>query len=92
MVTPNHTMSEEADGPPPLPPGAIIAPGYRVVGFLRRGHDLDVYDLWSESRDCRCVGKTVRPDRLEETRCARPLAPGREAAPAVDPPAHRPRL
>jgi serine/threonine protein kinase len=62
-----HTQSvlgEEMDGPPPLPPGAIIAPGYRVVGFLRRGHDLDVYDLWSEDRNCRCVGKTVRPDRL----------------------------
>lgn len=57
--------SEEVDGPPPLPPGATIAPGYRVVGFLRRGRDLDVYDLWSESRNCRCVGKTVRPDRLE---------------------------
>jgi serine/threonine protein kinase len=54
------------DGPPPLPPGAIVAPGYRVVGFLRRGRDLDVYDLWSESRNCRCVGKTVRPDRFEK--------------------------
>ncbi len=64
-----HTHSDEsekADGPPPLPPGATIAPGYHVVGFLRRGRDLDVYDLWSESRDCRCVGKTVRPDRLEK--------------------------
>jgi serine/threonine protein kinase len=51
-------------GPPPLPPGALLAPGYRVVGFLRRGRDLDVYDLWSEERTCRCVGKTVRPDRM----------------------------
>ena len=57
---------DEWDGPAPLPPGADIAPGYRVVGFLRRGRDLDVYDLWSEERDCRCVGKTVRPDRLQE--------------------------
>ena len=55
----------EWDGPPPLPPGTEITPGYRVVDFLRRGRDLDVYDLWSESRGCRCVGKTVRPDRLE---------------------------
>ncbi len=64
-----HTQSdvgEESDGPPPLPSGEVIAPGYRVVGFLRRGRDLDVYDLWSESRNCRCVGKTVRPDRLEK--------------------------
>jgi eukaryotic-like serine/threonine-protein kinase len=59
-------VGEEMDGPPPLPPGTIIAPSYRVVGFLRRGRDLDVYDLWSESRNCRCVGKTVRPDRLEK--------------------------
>jgi serine/threonine protein kinase len=57
---------EEAFGPPPLPPSEILAPEYRVVGFLRRGRDLDVYDLWSEERNCRCVGKTVRPDRLEK--------------------------
>ena len=61
---------EEQDGPPPLAPGAEMVPGYRVVDFLRRGRDLDVYDLWSESRGCRCVGKTVRPDRLT-TRGAR---------------------
>ncbi len=59
------SQSDAVDtGPPPLPPGALLAPGYRVVGFLRRGRDLDVYDLWSEERTCRCVGKTVRPDRL----------------------------
>src|SRR5687768_15828559 len=58
----------EWDGPPPLAPGETIAPGYRVVGFLRRGRDLDVYDLWSEERNCRCVGKTVRPDRLQHRR------------------------
>jgi serine/threonine protein kinase len=57
---------EEWDGPPPLSPGTDIAPGYRVVGLLRRGRDLDVYDLWSESRACRCVGKTIRPDRVTE--------------------------
>ena len=62
-LSPSH-VREEWDGPPPLPPGAIIAPSYHVVSFLRRGRDLDVYDLWSESRNCRCVGKTVRPDRL----------------------------
>jgi serine/threonine protein kinase len=42
-----------------------------VVGFLRRGRDLDVYDLWSEERTCRCVGKTVRPDRMTKNN-ARP--------------------
>ena len=59
-------LDEDLDGPPPLPPGTEIAPGYRVVALLRRGHDLDVYDLWSEHRRSRCVGKTVRPDRLEK--------------------------
>jgi eukaryotic-like serine/threonine-protein kinase len=54
----------EPDGPPPLAPGDDLAPGYRVVTHLRRGHDLDVYDLWSEERGCRVIGKTVRPDRL----------------------------
>lgn len=54
-------------GPPPVTPGAMLAPGYRVVGFLRRGRDLDVYDLWSEDRACRCVGKTIRPDRRTKT-------------------------
>jgi serine/threonine protein kinase len=58
----------DLDGPPPLPLGATIAPGYRVVGFMRRGRDLDVYDLWSEERACRCIGKTVRPDRLRNRR------------------------
>ena len=53
-------------GPPPVAPGEWLAPGYRVVGFLRRGRDLDVYDLWSEERTCRCVGTTVRPDRREK--------------------------
>lgn len=54
---------EEADeGPPPLEDSAWLASGYRVVTHLRRGEDLDVYDLWSEERACRCVGKTLRPD------------------------------
>jgi eukaryotic-like serine/threonine-protein kinase len=64
-VHPQSSGPRAWDGPPPLPRGAEIAPGYRIVGFLRRGRDLDVYDLWSESRGCRCIGKTVRPDRLE---------------------------
>jgi len=59
---------EAEDGPPPLAPGAEAAPGYRVVAHLRRGEDLDVYDLWSEERGCRVVGKTLRPDRENKTR------------------------
>lgn len=65
MNAPAPTLADvPEDGPPPVPRGAALAPGYFVVDFLRRGRDLDVYDLWSESRGSRCVGKTVRPDRL----------------------------
>jgi serine/threonine protein kinase len=43
-----------------------IAPGYEVVEHLSRGRTLDVYDVWSEERQCRCVAKTLRPDRASE--------------------------
>ncbi len=55
---------EREDGPPPFAEGAEVAPGYAVLAHLRRGTDLDVYDVWSEERGCRCVAKTLRPDRL----------------------------
>jgi eukaryotic-like serine/threonine-protein kinase len=42
----------------------VNAPGYRTIELLRRGRDLDVYDVWSEERACRCVIKSVRPDRV----------------------------
>jgi serine/threonine protein kinase len=48
---------------PPLAAGDPLAPGYVVVAHLRRGRRLDVYDLWSDERGCRCVGKTLRPER-----------------------------
>lgn len=54
-------------------PGAHLAPGYRVVARLRRGHRMDVYDLWSEERSCRCVGKTVRPERAADESAIAPL-------------------
>jgi serine/threonine protein kinase len=38
-------------------------PGYRVLAHMHRGRDLDVYDVWSTERRCRCVLKTTRPDR-----------------------------
>jgi serine/threonine protein kinase len=53
------------DGPPPMLAGDLLAPGYRVVAHLRRGEDLDVYDLWSDVRGCRCIGKAARPDRAD---------------------------
>ncbi|MFR9728684.1 serine/threonine-protein kinase [Saccharopolyspora sp. MS10] len=55
---------------PVLDPGARLAPGYRVLSLLRRGNRLDVYDLWSEERGCRCVGKTLRPERAADTTAA----------------------
>jgi eukaryotic-like serine/threonine-protein kinase len=36
--------------------------GYEVLELLSRGRDLDVYDVWSERRGCRCVAKVLRPD------------------------------
>ena len=51
----------------------MLAPGYQVVEHLRRGHRLDVYDVWSEERDCRCVAKALRPDRLDDRRARKAL-------------------
>jgi serine/threonine protein kinase len=45
--------------------GETLASGYEVIAHLARGRALDVYDAWSLERDCRCVGKVVRPDRQE---------------------------
>ena len=61
------------DGPPPLGPGAPIAPGYRVIAHLSRGRTLDVYDAWSEARATRVVAKALRPDRLDDRAAARRL-------------------
>ncbi|MFG3012819.1 serine/threonine-protein kinase [Streptomyces cinerochromogenes] len=57
-----------ARGAPPLAPGTEPVPGYRILAGLTRTGWLDVYDAWSEERDCRCVLKTVRPDRRGERR------------------------
>ena len=48
----------------PLSPGEIVSPGYEAIEHLRRGRNLDVYDVWSEDRACRCVIKSLRPDRV----------------------------
>ncbi|GHE38278.1 serine/threonine protein kinase [Streptomyces vinaceus] len=55
---------------PPLPPGAVLAPGYEVLAHLDRTGWLDLYDAWSEERDCRCVVKVLRPDHRERARSA----------------------
>jgi serine/threonine protein kinase len=49
-----------------LAEGDELAPGYRVLAHLRRGDTMDVYDVWSEVRACRCVAKMLRPDRLAD--------------------------
>ncbi|MGV9250356.1 serine/threonine-protein kinase [Streptomyces sp. NPDC003697] len=53
---------------PFLAPGTRPVPGYEVLAHLTRTGWLDVYDAWSEERDCRCVIKVVRPDRRDERR------------------------
>jgi eukaryotic-like serine/threonine-protein kinase len=58
---------------PPLNAGEPLAPGYVVIEHLRRGRRLDVYDLWSEERGCRCVGKTLRPERAADEAAAAQL-------------------
>lgn len=53
--------------------GDEIVPGYEVVALLRGGRRLDTYDVYSVERDCRCVVKTVRPDRMHEPEPVRAL-------------------
>jgi eukaryotic-like serine/threonine-protein kinase len=56
-------MSAAAAGlEPPLAPGTPLAPGYVVEAHLSRNQVLDVYEVWSADRDCRCVAKVLRPD------------------------------
>ncbi len=77
MVLPDSFSScargQDAATEPPGPvvaPGAELAPNYRVVAHLRRGTRLDVYDLWSAERSCRCIGKTLRPERSDDHQAA----------------------
>jgi serine/threonine protein kinase len=49
--------------PAAFAPGFLIAPGYEVIAHVSRSAALDVYDVWSGERQCRCIAKTVRPDR-----------------------------
>lgn len=55
----------------PLAPGERIAPGYEVLAHLHRGRALDVYDVWSDRLDARCIAKTARPDRQDARTLAR---------------------
>jgi eukaryotic-like serine/threonine-protein kinase len=55
---------------PPLDPGAVLAPGYRVLTHIVRGQALDVYEVFSDERLCSCIAKVVRPDRRQIGRVA----------------------
>ncbi|WP_043268169.1 serine/threonine-protein kinase [Streptomyces sp. CT34] len=62
-------MSRTRDlGPPPLTAGTTVAPRYEVLAHLCRTGWLDLYDAWSQERECRCVVKVLRPDRRGERR------------------------
>jgi eukaryotic-like serine/threonine-protein kinase len=56
-----------------LAPGSAIAPGYQVIDHLSRGRALDVYDVWSDERECRCIAKGLRPDRAGDRSARRRL-------------------
>ncbi|MEA2383792.1 MAG: eukaryotic-like serine/threonine-protein kinase [Solirubrobacteraceae bacterium] len=63
---------------PPLAVGEPLAPGYVVEAHLSRNQVLDVYEVWSAERDCRCVAKVLRPDcRSHRRRRARLEREGR---------------
>ena len=47
--------------------------GYRLIERLARGKTLDVWDAWSDERDCRVIFKTLRPDRREDRAARRRL-------------------
>ena len=61
------------NGRTPLRPGERIGRGYEVIEHLSRSNVLDVYDVWSEERACRCVAKTLRPDHAGDARARRAL-------------------
>jgi serine/threonine protein kinase len=56
-----------------LQPGEFIAPGYEIVAHLRSGNRLEVYDVWSEERACRCIVKALRSDRRADRAARRML-------------------
>jgi eukaryotic-like serine/threonine-protein kinase len=50
-----------------------VAPGYEVIEKLSSSSLYDVYDAWSEERDCRCVAKVLRPECEHDARARRRL-------------------
>jgi len=70
LLTPSaHRDAHSHDAAAPvLAAGAEVTPGYEVVELMSRGEALDVYDVWSTERFCRCVAKVLRPDRVHHER------------------------
>lgn len=66
-LPPGDARIDADDGPPPFAPGARPLAAYEVIAHLRRGNDLDVYDVWSLERSSRCIVKTPRADRLDSS-------------------------
>jgi serine/threonine protein kinase len=66
-------MTLAVDEPAVLGEGDRLLPGYEVIAHLSRSARLDVYDVWSDERDCRCVAKLLRPDFAGDSRAARRL-------------------
>jgi serine/threonine protein kinase len=66
-------LTDKPVTPEPLTEGVALAPGYEVIAHLSRSNLLDVYDVWSVERDCRCVAKLLRPDCAGEVRARRRL-------------------
>jgi serine/threonine protein kinase len=62
------TTAPEPPLAPPLGTGAQLAPGYEIIEHVSRNQALDVYDVWDRERYCRCIAKTLRPDRFGERR------------------------
>jgi eukaryotic-like serine/threonine-protein kinase len=62
------TTALDAPVAPAILEGAQLAPGYEVIEHLSRNQALDVYDVWDHARYCRCVAKTLRPDRIADGR------------------------
>ena len=51
-------------GPGTLLVGSKIAPGLQVLAHRRRDKNLDTYECWNWSRNCSCLVKVLRPDRM----------------------------
>jgi serine/threonine protein kinase len=50
------------------PDEQLAVPGYRVIERLFRKETVDIYEVWSGERRCRCVAKALRADRLDNAR------------------------